>query len=136
MTRTFKSPSLQLLWATLVRWRMDNNWQTQESSLSSAVGSDIIAAERCELATSEICHPDPSFEDGNLALRSVGGHYFFVHKGVVSRHCSFFRNNLVCFDERNTDLVEGRPVVQLADSSDDLSYFLKALYDGMCVVAS
>lgn len=72
-------------------------------------------------------HPDISFEDGNLAIVS-GTYYFLVHRKVLSQHSDKLDKLVESLRSDDTPLVEGRPVLPLDDSPEDLSYFLQVLY--------
>jgi hypothetical protein len=76
-------------------------------------------------------HPDICFEDGNLAVLA-GSYYCLVHQGVLSRISDTLKMLVTtCLKGDNVRFQEGRPVLHLQDSPDDLGRFLLALYDGM-----
>ncbi|KAJ3724427.1 hypothetical protein EV361DRAFT_929274 [Lentinula raphanica] len=82
----------------------------------------------CEAVTK---HVNLSFKDGNIALLA-GKHYFIVHQGLLCRHSPVLRTALEAIENTsNLISLEGRPVLEVQDSSEDISYFLIALYDGI-----
>ncbi|TFK54362.1 hypothetical protein OE88DRAFT_1625221 [Heliocybe sulcata] len=78
-----------------------------------------------------IKHPSLSFDDGNLALL-CGDTYFLVHQGLLCRHSEVL-DSLTCklHNDEHLGLIEGRPVLNLDDSSQDIAYLIEALYDGL-----
>ncbi|KAF9501660.1 hypothetical protein BDN71DRAFT_1426204 [Pleurotus eryngii] len=72
-------------------------------------------------------HPTLNFEDGNLAILA-GEFYFLVHQGLISRHSAPLAAAIL---ELSTDRLEGRPVLRVSESSEDMLHFLTALYDGV-----
>lgn len=76
-----------------------------------------------------IRNPDPSFDDGNIAVLSEDT-YFLVHRGVLSHHSAPLRQMISnSLNEAHTaPLVEGRVALVLPHSPLDLSYFLRVLY--------
>src|SRR5882762_11900260 len=75
-------------------------------------------------------HPEICFDDGNLAVLT-GSHYCLVHQGVLSRRSDTLKKLVKCVEGKNVRFLEGRPVLHLQDSPDDVVRFLQALYDGM-----
>jgi hypothetical protein len=71
-----------------------------------------------------------SFEDGNVAILA-GKSYFLVHRGFLSRQSQYLaeliKDNYSC----PTMMIEGRPVLHLSDSPDDISLLLHSMYDGL-----
>jgi hypothetical protein len=78
-------------------------------------------------------HPDLCFNDGNLAVLT-GGHYFLVHQGLLCRHSAPLAAIVKALEGKQARFLEGRVVLELSDASNDVYYFLLALYDGMYVV--
>lgn len=76
-----------------------------------------------------IRNPDPSFDDGNIAILSEQT-YFLVHRGVLSHHSVPLREMIseLLEDAHNAPLVEGRIALVLPHPASDLSYFLSVLY--------
>lgn len=88
-------------------------------------------------------HPDFWFNDGSVVL-VVQNTMFRVHKTFLSRNSPVFRDMFSLPQPPSSmaplgsdspqvkmiDEIEGCPVVRLHDSSDDVSNFLYALYDG------
>jgi hypothetical protein len=74
--------------------------------------------------------PSLSFEDGNVAILA-GKSYFLVHRGFLSRQSEYLagltKDNYSC----PTMMLEGRPVLHLSDSPDDISLLLHSMYDGL-----
>ncbi|RDB16819.1 hypothetical protein Hypma_002372 [Hypsizygus marmoreus] len=75
-------------------------------------------------------HPDLCFNDGNLAVLT-GGHYFLVHKGLLCRHSAPLATIIESLEGRQALSLEGRLVLELSETSNDVYYFLLALYDGI-----
>ncbi|KAJ7218100.1 hypothetical protein GGX14DRAFT_517591 [Mycena pura] len=73
-------------------------------------------------------HPDLSFADGNIAILTSSV-YFLVHNGLLCRHSVPLQQAAKAMDQRIK--LEGRPVLSLHDSPQDMLYFLCALYDGL-----
>lgn len=78
-------------------------------------------------------HPDLCFNDGNLAVLA-SGHYFLVHQGLLCRHSAPLAAIVKTLEGKQTRFLEGRVVLELPDASNDVFYFLLALYDGMYVI--
>lgn len=72
-------------------------------------------------------HPELCFEDANLAV-VTGRQYFLVHQGPLCHHSSIFRELIGSLQPDDGRLLEGRPVLPLQDSTEDMTYFLRALY--------
>lgn len=66
------------------------------------------------------------FEDGNIVLiaQDVG---FRVYRGILARYSEVFRDMLEVGHPSDIDLLDGAPVVVLADSVSDVACFLDAL---------
>ncbi|GLB45083.1 hypothetical protein LshimejAT787_1901610 [Lyophyllum shimeji] len=75
-------------------------------------------------------HPDLCFNDGNLAVLT-GGHYFLVHQGLLCRHSAPLSRVIGALESKQTRYIEGRLVLELSEASNDVYYFLLALYDGI-----
>jgi hypothetical protein len=80
-------------------------------------------------ASFSIC-PELWFSDGNITL-VAGGIGFRVHRGQLERHSEVFRD---MFSFPSAADVDGDPVT-MHDAPSDVYFFLKALYDGMCVLS-
>jgi hypothetical protein len=82
---------------------------------------------------------DPWFEDGNiiLSVEDDDGHVlkaFKVHGGVLARQSEFF-NTMFDIPQPTTTLdpmepTSSCPVVRMHDRPNEVSYLIKALYDG------
>lgn len=112
------------------------NRTLQPSNLLLNIDSSSSRADTFNLDTFEqpVRHPDLSFDDGNIAIRT-GRYYFLVHQGLLSRHAKLFPD-LPQIPTDSTRSIEGRAVVPLHDSPDDMVQFLRALYDGTYVISS
>ena len=73
------------------------------------------------------------FSDGNIVF-VTDSFSFKVHRGQLQRHSEFFEGMFDIPQPTEQDMVDGCPSVDMSDSPDDMYYFLKALYDGLCVV--
>lgn len=77
-------------------------------------------------------NPDICFNDGNIAIKA-GSQYSLVHRGVLARHSDVLESLIQTLEgDVNSRHLEGRPVLELQDSPEDIVRFLQALYDGMC----
>ncbi|PSS37870.1 hypothetical protein PHLCEN_2v338 [Hermanssonia centrifuga] len=72
-------------------------------------------------------HPDLSFPDGNVVLLT-GHQYFVVHQGLLFRHSSVLKEMSDELSSIDVQYLEGRPVLQLPHTPDDMYYFLRVLY--------
>lgn len=74
--------------------------------------------------------PDIWFEDGNVVLvaECVA---FKVHRGQLERHSEIFRDLFSLPQPLDQPMFEGFPIVQLYDSPSDITFLLRALYDGL-----
>jgi hypothetical protein len=71
-----------------------------------------------------------SFEDGNVAILA-GKSYFLVHRGFLSRQSEYLAELTKDIYSCPTMTLEGRPVLHLSDSPDDISLLLHSMYDGL-----
>ncbi len=72
---------------------------------------------------------DVWFNDGTLVLKAENK-LFRVYGGLLATVSSFFRHLLSTPPPKEGNIVfEGCPIVLLDDSADDLSCFLKAIFD-------
>ncbi|KAJ6609880.1 hypothetical protein B0H10DRAFT_1812617 [Mycena sp. CBHHK59/15] len=78
-------------------------------------------------------HPDLYFPDGNIAVLT-GSLYFLVHNGLLCRHSVPLQQATKALQVDLRTQLEGRPVLQLPESSHDMHHFLSALYDGLSAV--
>lgn len=83
--------------------------------------------EHCDIVRSSIW-----FADGGTVLQAEDTQ-FCVHDGVLSMHSVVFRDMLAeSHDKGHSDLVErvdGRPLVRVSDTAEDMTFLLQALYD-------
>ena len=70
------------------------------------------------------------FEDGSVVL-IAGNIKFKVHRGILARHSLIFQDLLSLPPPSNEQTIDGCPIVELHDSSDDVWYLLRAVYDGL-----
>jgi hypothetical protein len=71
-----------------------------------------------------------SFEDGNIAILA-GDSYFLVHRGFLCRKSEYLAELTRDYNSRSSMRLEGRPVLHLPDSPDDISLLLHSMYDGL-----
>jgi hypothetical protein len=69
------------------------------------------------------------FDDGTLVLQAEGS-LFRIYKSILSIKSSVLRGLL---SKPPQGTVDDCPLVQLDDSADDLTYFLKSIFDPECV---
>ncbi|KAI0305519.1 hypothetical protein B0F90DRAFT_1624486 [Multifurca ochricompacta] len=79
--------------------------------------------------------PSLSFEDGNIAVLAEKS-YFLVHRGFLSRQSEYLGELIRDICSCPTTTLEGRPVLHLPDSSDDISLLLHSMYDGLSSLMS
>ncbi|KZT71061.1 hypothetical protein DAEQUDRAFT_667007 [Daedalea quercina L-15889] len=72
-------------------------------------------------------HSELCFDDGNLAI-VTGRQYFLVHKSLLCYHSAVLREQMEARHPDHVRMLEGRPVLALQDTPEDMTYFLKALY--------
>ncbi|KAG5643446.1 hypothetical protein DXG03_000919 [Asterophora parasitica] len=75
-------------------------------------------------------HPDLCFNDGNLAVLT-GGNYFLVHQGLLCRHSAPLECVIESLEGKQVRFLEGRLVLELTETSNDVYYFLLSIYDGI-----
>lgn len=70
------------------------------------------------------------FDDGNIVLEAEGKQ-FRVHRGVLEKHSSVFKDMLSVPQPPESDepTIDGCPIVQLPDKADDWEHLLNSLYD-------
>lgn len=76
--------------------------------------------------------PDFGFDDGTVAI-VAGDYYFVVHAGLLARHAPGLGLLLIELDKdlSNARLIEGRPALQLPETSGQVHKLLKSIYDGL-----
>ncbi|KAI0268620.1 hypothetical protein BC834DRAFT_820707 [Gloeopeniophorella convolvens] len=79
--------------------------------------------------------PSLFFEDGNIAILA-GKSYFLVHRGFLSRHSGYLAGLIKDASSCPPMTLEGRPVLHLPDSPDDVSLLLHSMYDGLSTLLS
>jgi len=75
-------------------------------------------------------HPSLCFDDGNLAIVTEQS-YFLIHRGLLCRQSPKIQSLVESLPVRDFATVEGRPILQLEEATEDVSLLLYALYDGM-----
>ena len=75
-------------------------------------------------------HQDFCFQDASVVLLA-GRCHFMVHKGLLARHSPVLAAAFK--DGTFVNCFRGLPVLQVQDSSQDMVFFLLALYDGTYV---
>jgi hypothetical protein len=73
-------------------------------------------------------HEELWFDDGSIILQ-VQATLFRVHQSVLATHSETFADLFTVPQPDSPDIIDGCPVVRLADSPDDFLHFLRALYD-------
>ncbi|KZP02293.1 hypothetical protein FIBSPDRAFT_686775, partial [Athelia psychrophila] len=68
------------------------------------------------------------YHDGNVVLQAEGTRWK-VHQGILAESSSVFRDmfSIPQPPSRDTELVEGCPVVQLSDTAKDVECVLQAI---------
>lgn len=75
--------------------------------------------------------------DGNVVIVADRTAAFRVHRGVLARHSSVFKDLFELPQKQSSespdedDKLDGCPVVHVTDSPADFAYLLKLLYDGV-----
>ena len=97
-------------------------------------GGSTTTSESEQLATSNPSRSEVHwFDDGNIILQA-GSRLFKVHRGVLSKHSTIFRDMFSLpqsLDQESTpaEFEGGGPLVVLADSQQDVHHFLSAIYN-------
>ena len=71
---------------------------------------------------------DVWFDDGSVVLQAENIQ-FKVHRSVLCRHSSVFRDVFSMPHPKDEPTVDSCPVIYLQDSAEDLKHMLLALYD-------
>ena len=74
-------------------------------------------------------HEELWFEDGNVVFISRDVH-FKLHRGVVAKYSSVFRDMFQLGDASAGDSVDNCPIVNITDSPEHAVLFFTLLYDG------
>ncbi|KAJ7069511.1 hypothetical protein C8F01DRAFT_977092 [Mycena amicta] len=70
------------------------------------------------------------FEDGNIVLQAAGGSaQYKVYRGTLARQSSVFENMLAFPQPPESALVDGCPLVHLPDDDEEVTPFLRALFE-------
>ena len=77
-----------------------------------------------------VAQSDIWFEDGNVIL-VAGDIAFRVHRGQLERHSEIFRDLFSLPQPVDQPTFQGFPTVRLYDSPSDITFLLRALYDGL-----
>ena len=75
-------------------------------------------------------HPEYWFRDGNMVLVAKQRTAFRVHASALGRKSPVFNDVLGIPQPEAQDLMDGCPVVHIADDPDDFTVFLAYVYDG------
>jgi hypothetical protein len=73
-------------------------------------------------------HQELWFDDGNIVIQA-GNTQFRVYRGVLAARSTVFQDMLSFPQPPDSELVEGCPLVQLHDSTAEVTVFLKAIFD-------
>ncbi|KAF7331341.1 BTB domain-containing protein [Mycena kentingensis (nom. inval.)] len=68
------------------------------------------------------------FSDGNIVLEA-GHRQFKVFHGILGARSTIFRDMLAMPQPPNREMADGCPLVKLPDAAEDMTAFLKAIYD-------
>ncbi|KAJ6630388.1 hypothetical protein B0H10DRAFT_1774531 [Mycena sp. CBHHK59/15] len=68
------------------------------------------------------------FDDGGLVIRAQSS-LFRVSRAILAARSCVFKDMLSFPQPPESELIEGCPVVQLHDSADDMTVFLRAIFD-------
>lgn len=79
-------------------------------------------------AQSDATRSEVWFDDGSVVLQAANVQ-FKVHRSVLCRHSSVFRDVFSMPHPRDEPTVDSCPVIHLQDSAEDLKHMLLALYD-------
>ncbi|KAI0708487.1 hypothetical protein C8Q76DRAFT_627189, partial [Earliella scabrosa] len=74
-------------------------------------------------------HPTLYFDDGNIILRA-GWTLFCVHKSLLSKHSSVFRD---LFQRMHIDRFRELTLITMEETREDLETLLNVIYDGLRV---
>ena len=72
-------------------------------------------------------HPTLYFDDGNIILRA-GWTLFCVHKSLLSKHSSVFRD---LFQRMHIDRFRELTLITMEETREDLETLLNVIYDGL-----
>lgn len=79
-------------------------------------------------------HKDFWFEDGNVVFVARKSMAFRVHKSILSRKSTVFRDMFAMPQPADVEKIDAFAVVHVDDSPDLLQNFFEALYQGLeCV---
>ena len=70
------------------------------------------------------------YDDGNVILQAEGT-LFKVHRGVLARSSSVFKDMFSFPQPPSTDMemMDGCPIVQLSDSAKEVGYVLEGIFE-------
>jgi hypothetical protein len=76
---------------------------------------------------------DLYFEDGNIIISANGASgdlvYFRVHKSLLSKQSSVFKDMFSLPSPSEVDIYDGLPLVHFHDDAKELKQFLQVIYD-------
>lgn len=90
-----------------------------------------------EEGANEVISPIQSdiwFDDGSVILQAESTQ-FRVHRTILARHSSVFRDIFDVPRPHDESLIEGCPIIRLSDSAEDIRLALIALYDGWVLIS-
>lgn len=75
-------------------------------------------------------HPTLWYNDGNVVLITARTLYA-VHRSILSHHSPVFKDmfEMPPVELEHDELIEGRPVVRMHDSDDDLQVILELIFE-------
>ena len=73
-------------------------------------------------------HAELWYEDGSVVLATEDT-YFCVHRSVMSKHCIVWRDMFAMPQPETQEEYDGKPLIWMTDSTEDLVHFLHTLYD-------
>lgn len=80
------------------------------------------------LASKPLKRSQPWFEDGNVILEAEQTQ-FRVYRGILAANSAIFKDMFQFAKPGDGGNIDGCPVVQLSDSSEDLQHVLEVLHD-------
>ncbi|KZP26080.1 hypothetical protein FIBSPDRAFT_1041132 [Athelia psychrophila] len=99
--------------------------------MNSSIAQPPAKCPRCDPdehgVSPECIRSKPWFEDGNIVLETERVQ-FKVYKGILAANSAIFRDMFAIAQAQEGELVEGCPVVHLADKPKDLGHVLEVLY--------
>ncbi|PIL26479.1 hypothetical protein GSI_12237 [Ganoderma sinense ZZ0214-1] len=93
------------------------------------VSDTDLSSSPSSASASHFQRQDPEFwlSDGNIILVAKNGTAFRVYRGLIAAQSTVFEDMFVSSTSGADELFDGCPVVQLTDSSEDLTHLLRVL---------